>query len=186
MNVLDLFKKCKRGPAIILPKDAGTIVANTGVAPGWKVVDAGSGSGYLSIFLGNLGCKVFTYEIKEEFYKKAKKNIEKSGFKIKIYNKDITKGIKEKNVDLVTLDMQYPEKVIPLAFKALKKGGWIAVYSMHVEQMKKVVNELSKHDFSEPKIVQSVQFEWQTVKNFTRPKTWALGHTGFLTFARKS
>lgn len=185
MNILDFLRKAKRGPAVILQKDAAMIVANTGLAPGWKVIDAGSGSGFLALFLGNLGCEVHTYEKEEKFYKIAKKNIDNSGFNIKIYNKDITKGIKEKNIDLVTLDMQNPEKAIPLAVKVLKTDGFIAVYSMHVEQMKKVIKTLEKYKFKDVKTVENFQVEWQSVKNFTRPKTWLLGHTGFLTFGRK-
>jgi len=186
MNILDFLKKAKRGPAVILPKDIAAIIANTGVASGWKVVDAGTGSGFLAMFLANLGCKVYTYEKEERFYKIAKKNIDKLSLKnIKIFKQDIIEGIKQKNVDLVTLDMKNPEKVIPLATKSLKKGGFIVIYSMHVEQMKKVIKELEKNNFKDIKTIETFQVEWQSIKNYTRPKTWLLGHTGFLTFARK-
>ena len=75
MNILDFLKKAKRGPAVILPKDIGAIIAHTGVGTGWKVVDAGTGSGFLALFLANIGCKVYTYEKEERFYKISKKNI---------------------------------------------------------------------------------------------------------------
>jgi len=186
-NIIDFLRKAKRGPQIILPKDASLITSITGCSPSWKVVDVGTGSGFLSMFLGNLGCKVYTYEKRKEFYKIAKKNISNFGFKnINLKNSDITKGIKEKDIDLITFDMQYPEKAIKHAFKALKPGGWLVVYSMHVEEVKKVVNELKKYDFINVKILENIQREWQSVKQFTRPKTYMLAHTGFLTFARKS
>lgn len=187
MNILDFLKKAKRGPQVILPKDIGMIIAETGCAPCWKVVDAGTGSGFLSLFLGNLGCKVFTYEKEKKFFETAKKNIKNSGLNnIKIFNRDITKGIKEKNLDLVTLDMKNPEKAIKHACKSLKKDGRIAVYSMHVEEVKKVVKELEKYKFENVKIIETFISEWQTVNNYTRPKTWMLGHTGFLIFGKKS
>jgi len=186
-TIIDFLKKAKRGPQVILPKDAGLIVSVTGCSPGWKVVDAGTGSGFLAMFLGNLDCKVYTYEKEKRFYNIAKKNIKNSGLNnIKIKNSDITKGIKEKNLDMITLDMKNPEKVIKHAYKSLKSGGWLVIYSMHIEQIQKVWKELKKYNFEKPKILENIQREWQIEgRTFTRPKTHMLAHTGFLTFARK-
>jgi len=184
-NIIDFLKKAKRGPQIIMPKDAAAIVAVTGCSPGWRTVDAGAGSGFLSMFLANLGCSVYSYEKKKEFFEIAKKNAKNFGLNISIRNFDITKGIKEKDVDLITLDMQYPEKAIKNAFKALKSGGWLAVYSMHIEEVKKVYEELKKYDFTNIKILENIQREWQSLGKLTRPKNYMLAHTGFLTFARK-
>ena len=185
-NIIDFLRKAKRGPQIILPKDLGLIVSVTGCSPSWKVVDAGTGSGFLTLFLGNLGCKVYSYEKEKRFYNIAKKNLKNYGLKnIVIKNFDITKSIKEKNVDLITLDMKNPEKVIKHTFKSLKPGGWVAIYSMHIEEVKKVFKELKKHDFTNLRIMENLNREWQSIKQFTRPKTYMLAHTGFLTFARK-
>lgn len=185
-NILDLLKKAKRGPQIILPKDFGLILSVTGCSPGWKVVDAGTGSGFLSMFLANFGCNVHTYEKKKEFYEIAKKNFKRFGLKnLKIKNSDVTKGIKERNVDMITLDLKNPERVTKHAFKALKPGGWLVIYSMHIEETKKVYSEIKKHDFTKLLILENLQRQWQSVKEFTRPKTYMLAHTAFLTFARK-
>jgi len=185
-NMIDFLKKAKRGPQIIMPKDSGLIVSITGCSPGWKVVDAGTGSGFLSMFLANLGCTVYTYERKKEFYDIARKNVKNFGLKnVFLKNADITKGIKERNADLVTLDMQNPEKVIKHAFKSLNSGGWLAIYSMHIEEVKKVYEELKKYDFADIKIWENIQREWQSLGKLTRPKNYMLAHTGWLTFARK-
>ena len=50
----DVLRKLTRGPQIITLKDAGIISAYTGISSGDLVVDAGSGSGFLAIYLGNL------------------------------------------------------------------------------------------------------------------------------------
>jgi len=184
-NIIDLLRKAKRGPQVILPKDSALITSITGCSPDWKVVDAGTGSGFLALFLANIGCKVYSYEKSKEFYEIAKKNMKNFNLDINIKNYDIIKGIREKNVDLITLDMKNPEKVVKHAFKALKGGGWVVIYSMHIEEVKKVYNELKKYDFVDIKILENIQREWQTIKQFTRPKTYMLAHTGFLTFARK-
>lgn len=185
-NITDFLKKAHRGPQVILPKDVGLILSVTGCAPGWKVVDAGSGSGFLEMFLGNLGCNVYGYEKVKGFYVISKKNMERVGLKnVFIRNADITKGIKEKDVDMVTLDMKNPEKVVKHAFKALKAGGWLAVYSMHTEEMRKVVAEMRKYEFASITMLECIHREWQSIKQFTRPRNFMLAHTGFVSFARK-
>lgn len=187
LPIMDFLRKAKRGPQIIPPKDFGMIVAETGCGKDWKVVDAGTGSGFLAMMLANIGCKVYTYEIDEDFYEVAKKNIRNSGLgNIFLKKADITKWIDEKNVDMVTLDMKNPESVIKNAYNSLKYRGWLVIYSLHVEQLQRVWKELKKYNFSRITILENLQREWQIEGNtFTRPMTHMLAHTGFLTFARK-
>lgn len=187
INIIDILRKAKRGPQVVSAKDVGIIIAETGCNPTWRIVDAGTGSGFLALFLGNLGCKVYTYENRKEFYNLAKNNIKSSGLRnIIIKNSDILKGIKEKDLDMVTLDMKNAEKVIKHAHKRLKKSGWLVIYSLHIEQVQRVWKELEKYKFRNIKILENIQREWQIEGDtFTRPKTRMLGHTGFLVFARK-
>jgi len=185
-----LSRKARRGPAVVLPKDAAAIVAHTGAGKGWKVVDAGSGSGWLSLFLANLGCDVTSYEVRKDFHEIAKSNVKDSGLKVKLKNRDVTKGISEKQVDLVTLDMKNPEKAIAHAHRALRPGGWLAVFSMHVEQVAQVVKAVHKGGWTSPRTIELLERGWQVEifgkKSFSRPRTHMLAHTGFLTFARKA
>jgi tRNA (adenine57-N1/adenine58-N1)-methyltransferase len=188
-NVLDILnRKLRRLPQIIMPKDIGMIIAYACIQPGDLVIDAGTGSGFLAILLANYvrPGKVVTYENEKRFFKVAKENIKLSGLSkfIKLKKKDVTKGIDEKNVDVVTLDLKDAKKVIKHAHKALRFGGQLVVYSPYIEQVKEVVNEMKRRKFSEIKIVENIVREWQVEKN-VRPKTIGLMHTGFLTFARK-
>ena len=187
-NIKDIFeRKAKRLPQIIMPKDAALILAYTGVEPGSLVVDAGFGSGFLAMFLANyIRGKVVTYEKEKKFFKTAKQNINSSGLSefIKLKEKDIRKGIDEKNVDLVTLDMKNAERVVKHAYKSLKPGGWLVVYSPYIEQVKKVVSEMEKKGFSEVKTVENIVRGWQ-VRDHTLPERSGIMHTGFISFARK-
>jgi tRNA (adenine57-N1/adenine58-N1)-methyltransferase len=182
-----LEKKIKRTAQVILPKDAALILAQTGISPDSLVIDFGTGSAYLAIFLANYLSKgkIVTYEKNREFAKIANENIKASGLKnIKLKTKDISKGIEEKNADLVTIDLQYPEKFIKYAYKALKPGGWLVVYSPTAEEMIKVKKEIKKFEFSQLLAVENIVREWKLEKT-TRPKTMGIMHTGFLIFARK-
>lgn len=188
-NRIMFGKKLKRGPQIITPKDASLILAYTGIEPGSKAVDAGTGSGFLAIFLATYikpGI-VYTYENDERFTKLAKENIKVSGLSefIRLKEADVTKGIREKNVDLVTLDLQSAKKAVKHACKALKVGGWLVVYSPTVEHLIEAVKEIKKEKFGEIKTVENIVREWK-VDRTTRPETVGLMHTGFLTFAKRT
>jgi len=185
---LDMFEKAQRGPQVILPRDASQILSVTGVNKNSVVVDAGSGSGFLAIFLSQYVKEVRSYERRREFFEKSKSNIEFFGVKnVIIKNSDIIKA-KEKNADLVVLDLENPEKIISSAEKMLKKGGWLAVYSPFSEQISFVYRAIGKK-FTEIKTIESCQRELRVIfdknsKPRTRPKSSGI-FTGYWTFARR-
>lgn len=184
--IIDLLKKCKRGPQIVMPKDAATIAAVTGLSSGWNCLDSGSGSGFLSIFIANLvkPGKVVTYEKNKDYARNVRNNIKTCGLKnLELKNEDVKK-FTEHNLDLVTLDMKDADKLIPKIHKALKHGGWLCVYSPHIEQQKKCVTKIRKFGFTDIKTLENIQRSWQ-VSDYTHPKPSGIMHTGFLTFARK-
>lgn len=187
-NIKDILeKRVKRAAQVVLPKDIALILAYTGIPNDGLVADCGTGTGYLAIFLANYLSrgKVVTYEIDKRFIKIAGRNIKLSGLKnIKLKQKDVKRGIEEKNVDLVTIDIQTPERVIGHAYKSLKIGGYLSIYSPTMEEVMSVNKEIRKKGFSDIKTVENIVREWQTERT-TRPKTMGLMHTGFLTFARK-
>lgn len=187
-NVKDILeKRVKRSAQVILPKDVAMILACTGITPDSLILDCGTGTGYLAIFLANFvpNGKVVTYEKDKRFYKIAEGNIENSGLKnIELKQKDITKSAGVKNVDLVVLDMQKPEKAIKNAYKFLNVGGYLVVYSPTVEEVIAANKEIRKYNFSEIKTLENIVRYWKTERT-TRPETMGLMHTGLITFARK-
>jgi len=193
-TIIDILeKRARRLPQIITPKDIGLILAKTGIGPGSNVVDAGAGSGFLSIMVANYvrPGKVATYEKNKKFVKVVKENIKASGLKkfIKLKQRNVMKGFDEKNVDLVTLDLENSEKIVKHAYKSLRPGGWLVVYSPYIEQVIKIIKEVRRKNFSSPKTFENIVREWQSdayeSEVYTRPKTVGLMHTGFITFARK-
>lgn len=176
----------RRGPQAALPKEIGAILAHTGVGKGSKVVDAGAGSGFLAISLGNIAKEVSTYERRDEFATLAERNIAAAGLKnIKVKRKDVFKGISEKGLDLVTLDLADSDKAVKHAAKALKKGGFVVGLLPHMEQVKKFVGACRKQKLSDILVLENIEREILVRQEGTRPETKGLLHTVYLAFARK-
>ena len=181
----------KRNCSIILPQDLGLVTGFTGIGYGSKIVESGTGAGSSLLFFANIiGPKghVYSYEIREDFVEIIKKNIDGTDFdNITLYNQDVTEGFKEEDhsIDLVFLDLPKPYEVIEDAYKILKTGGFIAVYTPYVEQFQIVNKVLGKTGFKHITIREGNVREIEIKNNKTRPNSRMAGHTGYITFARK-
>jgi tRNA (adenine57-N1/adenine58-N1)-methyltransferase catalytic subunit len=188
-SVNDYIRLMDRRCSIILPKDLGMIVAYTGLACSHKVVEAGTGAGAATIFLGNLvGEKgeIFSYELREDFADLARKNIADYGLEnVTVKCRDVSKGIDEENVDLVFMDIPKPWEIVEHARNALKLGGHLAAYTPYIDQVKLLRRILKKREFGEIISLECMLREMEVENKGIRPKTRMIGHTGYLTFARK-
>jgi len=190
-NIKDYIFKMARGTQIIYPKDLGLILVYTGVGPGMRVVEAGTGSGALTSVLAYYvkpHGRVYSYEIRKEFIDLASRNLERMGLLdfVEIKNKDITCGIDEAEIDAVVLDMATPWLVVPHAYSALKGGGSFASFSPTIDQVVKTVKALKEHGFVYVETVECLLRGIRVEEGKTRPETLMTAHTGYLTFARKS
>ncbi|NUN11360.1 methyltransferase domain-containing protein [Candidatus Micrarchaeota archaeon] len=183
------YKKLKRGPAVVLPKDAGLIVALTGFGSGSKAIDCGGGSGFLTLFLANIAGKdgkIYSYERRPEFAAIIQKNIEKTGFEnIELKEKDGFEGFKEKNIDLITLDCAESEKLLPFALESLKPGCFVVGYLPHFEQTKTFVLTGESIGFTHYKTIEVIVREYKVRSHGMRPENMGLVHTAFLAFLQK-
>jgi tRNA (adenine57-N1/adenine58-N1)-methyltransferase len=182
-NILDYMEKAKRGPQAMTPKDCAMISAFSGIGPGSRVLEAGAGSGVLSMYLANLisPATLTSYEIREDFAKIAQGNFEKFGItNVEIKMKNIYEGIDEKDLDLVSLDLPEPWRAIEPAKGALKIGGYISSYSPSIEQNKKFCDALG--DCFTHETLETIQRDWDM--EVVRPFSRMIAHTGFITIAR--
>lgn len=185
-SFIDLFKKIKRGPQILTQKDIGYIIAKTGINKKSVCLDAGTGSGALTFSLSNISKKVYSYEIREDFYKLAQENKEFLQLKnVSLKNRDIYQGIDEEGLDLITLDLPDPHKVLSHAQKALKTGGFLVAYLPQVSQVSTFVKKLKKTSFLQLETTELIKRNWHIDNQRSRPKSRMIAHTAFLTFARK-
>ena len=182
---VDHFEKIKRGgPAILVKKDVGIILSRTGIGKKSKVLDAGTGTGVLASNLANISDNVTSYEINKDFYEIAKHNIEFLGVKVKQKLKDITQGIDEKDLDLITLDLPEPWLIFDHAKKALKSGGFLVCYLPNITQVMRAVDNIGI-DFVVDCVSEIIEREWHVEGKKVRPKNQGLLHTAFLVFLRR-
>jgi tRNA (adenine57-N1/adenine58-N1)-methyltransferase len=183
-----LLRKLKRGgPAVTLPKDAGFIIAYTGIGKGSKVIELGSGTGFMTVQLANIAKEVVSYEKRQEFHALAKDNAKRAGLaNITFKLKDVLEGIEEQDGswDLVFCDIADAERAVPSMHKALRKDGYMAAHCLHSEQAK-ALHLAAKEAFSDVFTMEAISREYEVRDFGFRPAHFGLMHTAYLVFARK-
>lgn len=183
----DFFIHAKRSGAPMMPKDIGVIISNTGLCSSDHVMDAGTGSGILAIYLGTIAKKVVTYEMREEFMEIARNNIALTGISnIECRHGDIVEEISklDEKFDVITLDTIAAARVIPFVPGVIFPGGFLVTYSPFFEQAKEIREAIGKTNYIEVRTIETLEREISFTDRGTRPATARVGHTGFITIAR--
>jgi tRNA (adenine57-N1/adenine58-N1)-methyltransferase len=188
--IRDRILKTNRRTQVLYPKDIGYLILQLDIGPDSRVVEAGTGSGALTMALANAvrpSGKIYSYEINPKFQNVAAGNIKRARLVdyVEMKNKDILKGIDENEVDAVVLDMATPWLVVPYAYKALVGGGVLASFSPTIEQVKKTVAAMKDHQFMDIETVELILRRITVEENRTRPETLMIGHSGYLSTGRK-
>ena len=187
----DYIFKSQRKTQITYPKDVALIVMFSGIGPGSRVVEAGTGTGALTTALAYYvqpSGHVYSYEVRPEFTETARKNLQRANLLdfVELKNKDITLGIDETEVDAVILDLATPWLVIPHAYSALKGSGTLVSFSPTMDQVVKTVEALAENGFIDVETIECLMRGMQTERGKTRPETLMTAHTGYITSARKA
>ena len=190
VSLPDCLRSLKRKAQIILPKDAADIILHCSITPGKKVLEAGIGSGSLTTVLASivgLEGKVISYDLRDDFIKHAVKNLKRTRLDpiVTTRQKDVTQGIDETDLDAVILDIPNPWEAVGHAYKALSVGGYLCTYSPLISQVEQTVEAMQLHPFIGIRTFESLERDLVVKKQGTRPSFSMLGHSGYLTFARK-
>lgn len=194
--MVDHVLSMPRGAAVIYPKDSAQILVEGDIFPGAKVLEAGAGSGALSMSLlravGERG-QVISYEIREDHLAFAKDNVEEyfSGMP-KNWSprlgdlKEVTQEDLGGPVDRVILDMLEPWECLDVVRDVLIPGGVFMTYVATVPQLMKVMEGIREtQSFTEPRAWESLVREWKVEGLATRPEHRMNAHTAFLIWARR-
>jgi tRNA (adenine57-N1/adenine58-N1)-methyltransferase len=184
--------KMPRGAQVIYPKDLGAIVMAADIFPGAVVLEAGTGSGALTMALlravGPEG-RVISEEVREDFARRAAANIRR--FMGEVPNldlrvRDIYAGVDVHDVDRVVLDLPEPWRIVDEVAKALRPGGYFASYLPTVLQVKQLVDALHRQgEFPLIDTLEILERHWHVADLSIRPEHRMVAHTGFLVVARK-
>ena len=189
----DYVLSMPRGATIVYPKDAALIVGFADIAPGTHVLEAGVGSGALTISLlravGQEG-SVDSFERRDEFAEIATKNVHEY-FKGEPSNWSLTIGSvqdadRNKKYDRIVLDMLSPWECVELADEVLHPGGVFLAYVATTTQLSVTAEAIkSSGRFTEPESSESLVRGWHHEGLAVRPDHRMIAHTGFLIQARR-
>lgn len=188
--LFDLIKGVKRQTQIIYPKDIAYICMRLGVGPGRSIIEAGSGSGGLTLalswFSGATG-HVHTHEAREEFHKLAKRNLAWAGVgeNVTFYHQDIANGFCTSNADALFLDVRTPWEYLDHAVAAVRPGAMMGFLLPTVDQVGKLLLGLEKGPFAEIEVCELLLRTWKPIADRLRPSDRMIAHTGFLVFCRQ-
>ncbi|MGQ0744305.1 MAG: tRNA (adenine-N1)-methyltransferase [Acidimicrobiales bacterium] len=186
-TLADFVLAMPRGAQVIYPKDLGPILMLGDISPGLRVLEAGVGSGALSMTLLRAGAQVVGYELREDFAKVARRNVEQflgpdQSYEIEL--RDVYDGIDERGLDRVLLDLAEPWRVVKPAAVALRPGGLLLSYLPTVGQVAQLRTALEHSPFGLAETVEVLQRGWYAKGQSLRPDHRMVAHTGFLTVAR--
>lgn len=177
----------------IYPKDLGAILIGADIHPGARVVEAGTGTGALTLAVlravGPAG-SVVSYEQREEFLAAARKNIADTlgapppNLELKL--QDAYLGFYDRDVDRVLLDLPEPWQAVPAVKSALRPGGIVFAHCPNVSQVQRFFDCLRDvRGFGMLEVFEVLQRGWTVRGRSLRPSHRMVAHTGFLCFARR-
>ncbi|MGC8665185.1 MAG: tRNA (adenine-N1)-methyltransferase [Conexivisphaera sp.] len=180
----------ERPTQIVYPKDMGLIAARIGIMPGSRVLEVGTGSGALTMFLAGIVAptgRVHSYEARKEFADVARENLARAGLLdyVDLKIADASVSVDEANVDSAVVDVGDPMKVLRVVGTALKPAGGLAVVTPTFNQTERVISYLRSEGYVMVDAFETLYRRIESKPGATRPSSTMISHTTFIVTARK-
>ncbi len=185
-----LLHYVRRSTQIIYPKDAGYLILKLGIKEGMKILEAGTGSGAMTLLLahyvGETG-KIYTYEERKEFSAKAEKLLEDFGLKKRVcfFVKNIEEGIEEKDFDAAVIDLKEPEKYLSQIIDCLVEGGSFGIVVPTTNQVSAVIRLCENLPVLNLEVCEILFRKYKINPDRIRPFDIMVGHTAYLITGKK-
>lgn len=196
-TVEDYVLEMPRGAQVVYRKDQAMILTLADIRPGCTVIEAGAGSGALSIALlqavGSDG-RVISYERREDHLAVAEANVARffggAPDTWQPRHGDVAHGLEDglhaAGCDRIVLDLPEPEVLVGPAAGALRAGGLLVAYVPSVTQIARLGEELDGDErFDLPQTSETLHRQWRVAGQSVRPEHRMVAHTGFLTVVRR-
>jgi len=186
----DLLRNLERATRIVYPRDAGYMLMKMDIVPGCRVVEAGTGSGDLTLVLARAlrpTGHVISYENRLDAQQLARANVGQMGMAdyVTFKHYDIDAGFDERDVDGLFLDFANPWDCVGQAHAALAGGGFFGSIVPTANQVINLIGALESSDFCLVDVEELLLRPYKTVSARLRPKDRPTPHTGYLVFGRK-
>lgn len=186
----DLVRMIKRTTQIMYPKDIGYILMKMSLGPGKRVVEAGTGSGGLTLALASFvrpTGRVYSYDCREDVLHLARKNLDVVGLVdfVELKHRDIAEGFDEREVDACFLDVRTPWSYLGQVAEVLKGGGFFGCILPTANQVSRLLAEMPLYHLLFPEVEEIVVRPYKATPARLRPADRMVAHTGYLVFARK-
>ena len=181
-----------RTATVVYPKDLGAILVLADIFPGARVLEAGSGSGAVTIALmravGDRG-SVFSYDLRTDMIARARSNVVRflpHLSNVTFREGDVSQGFEERDLDRIILDLPEPWHIVPHASEGLVPGGILLSFVptiLQVHEQDKALKGQGTFDLVET--VEVMLRPWSIGGRSVRPDHRMARHTGFITTARR-
>jgi tRNA (adenine57-N1/adenine58-N1)-methyltransferase catalytic subunit len=184
-----LIRDVRRNTQIIYPKEIGYMLMKMNIGPGSRVLEAGTGSGGLTLALARMvqpEGHVYSYEVRPETQALAASNLARVGLDsfVTFRVRDIEEGFDETGLDAAILDVREPWLYLIQVHQALRGGGFFGSILPTVNQVGVLLRNLEMRSFGFTEVEELLVRGYKAVPERLRPFDRMVAHTGYMIFSR--
>jgi tRNA (adenine57-N1/adenine58-N1)-methyltransferase len=188
-SIHDLIMNVRRESQIIYPKESGYVLLKMNILPGSRVIEAGTGSGAMTIALARgvmPSGRVYSYDRRQDMLDLAARNLSKVGVLdlVDLKCRGIAEGFEEKEVDALFMDVREPQLYVGRVKEALASGSFFGALVPTTNQVSALLEELELKGFVDLEVSEMLLRHYKTVAARLRPEDRMVAHTGYLVFGR--
>jgi tRNA (adenine57-N1/adenine58-N1)-methyltransferase len=188
-SVHDLIMNVRRESQIVYPKESGYVLLKMNILPGSRVIEAGTGSGAMTIALARgvmPSGRVYSYDRRQDMIDLATRNLSRVGVLdlVDLKCRGIAEGFDEREVDALFMDVREPQEYVGRVKEALAPGSFFGALVPTTNQVSALLEELELRGFVDLEVSEMLLRHYKTVAARLRPEDRMVAHTGYLVFAR--